>query len=264
MQVDVLLTPHTQGKGRALMQAVHQGALLAGISSVLTVSPRRAGAQIVLYGLGGQDRVRYAHRPDVISFDMGYWDRKGDDRAYRVSVGGFHCPKLIFKGPDPGPGRRGAMKVAEQVSRDGPIMLVGNGPKSAAVGARGWSAAKAREIRRLFPGRPLMYRPKPKRPIELGVTSDVISTEPIEQALEKVSLVVCRHSNVSVDACLAGVPVVCEDGAGASIYPSRLSDYLNQPSQERREEFTRRLAWWQWKASECASGAFWAWMRGHL
>lgn len=246
------------------MQAVHNGALKAGLSSTLTMSPRKPGAFIVLYGLGGPDRAKYANRPDVISFDMGYWNRKGPGRYYRVSVGGFHCPKLIFKGPDPGEGRRGPMEVSDQVTRDGPIMLVGNGPKSEAVGARGWSVKKLAEIRKAFPGVPVLYRPKPKRPVERGVNAEIISTEPISEALAKVSLVVCRHSNVAVDACQAGIPVVCDDGAAASIYPSSLSAYQKQPSLERRQEFLRRLAYWQWSQSECESGEFWHWMRGVL
>lgn len=246
------------------MQAVHAGALKVGIESTIAVFPRRPGAIVVLYGLGGLDRARYASRPDVISFDMGYWNRKGPGRSYRVSLGGFHCPKLIFKGADPGEGRPRPMEVSEQVTRDGPIMLVGNGPKSEAVGARGWSVRKLAEIRKTFPGRQVMYRPKPKRPIEHGVKADIVSTEPIQEALEKVSLVVCRHSNVAVDACQAGVPVVCEDGAAASIYPAALTDHAKQPSLERRHEFLRRLAYWQWTQAECESGEFWLWMRGVL
>lgn len=264
MQVDVLVTTGTSGKGRDLMRAVHAGALKLGIDSNLTEFPRRPGAILVLYGLGGPDRSRFANRSNVVSFDMGYWDRKGPDRKYRVSVGGFHCPKLIFKGPDPGEGRRGPMDVAEQVSRDGPIMLVGNGPKSEAVGAKGWSVMKLAEIRKTFPGRQIMYRPKPKRPIEYGVKADIVSVDPIETALAQVSLVVCRHSNVAVDACRAGVPVVCEDGAAASIYPASLVAYRKQPSIERRQEFLRRLAYWQWSMAECESGEFWTWMRGIL
>lgn len=258
------MTGGTGGKGRDLMQAVHAGALRVGIDSILTATQRRPDATVVLYGLGGLDRVRYATRTDVVSFDMGYWDRKGLDRKCRVSVGGFHCPSLIFNGPDPGEERLGPLKVAEQVTRDGPIMLVGNGPKSEAVGASGWSAQKLAEIRATFPGRTVMYRPKPRRPLERDVVADIVSTEPIDEALGKVSLVVCRHSNVAVDACKAGVPVVCDDGAAASIYPATLAGRADQPSLQRRQEFMRRLAYWQWSQSECESGAFWNWIRGVL
>jgi hypothetical protein len=73
--------------------------------------------------------------------------------------------------------------------------------------------------------------------------------------LKKAGLVVCRHSNVAVDACRVGAPVVTQDGAAASIYPRRLSKYQEQPSQEVRQEFLERLAWWQWSVDEVRSGA---------
>jgi len=58
------------------------------------------------------------------------------------------------------------------------------------------------------------------------------------------------------------VPVVCEDGAAAAIYPGSLKAHASQPSAERRAEFLRRLAWWQWTPQECADGSFWRWMIG--
>lgn len=195
---------------------------------------------------------------------MGYWDRGTANRHYRVSVGGLHAPHLIFNGSNPGPTRwaRSGLVVTDEAKDRPAIMLVGNGPKSTAIGAQGWAAAKSREIRREFPGRPVIYRPKPKRPLEVGVVADKISQEPIAYALKTVGLVVCRHSNVAVDACLQGVPVVSEDGAGAAIYPKALKDYRQQPSLERRIEFLHRLAWWQWNAEECEEGLFWEWMKG--
>ena len=57
-------------------------------------------------------------------------------------------------------------------------------------------------------------------------------------------LVVCRHSNVAVDAVIAGVPVECEDGAA---YWLRDKPY----TPEVRRDFLDRLAWWQWKPEEC-------------
>lgn len=264
MRVDVLSTSLTPPRGRKLMQAVEKGALLVGHDAILTDRPRRSGALIVLYGLGGSDRSMLAGRRDVVSFDMGYWERKGDDRHCRVSIGGYHCPDLIFKGPNPGGARwsKHALPIAANVEREGPIMLVGNGPKSEAIGARGWAERKSKEIRAMFPGRKIVYRPKPKRPHEPGVVCDAVSDEPIESALAKVSLVVCRHSNVAVDACRLGVPVVCDDGAAASIYPQQLGRYLEQPDMRRRVEFLHRLAWWQWSARECADGTFWKWIAG--
>jgi hypothetical protein len=141
-------------------------------------------------------------------------------------------------------------------------MLVGNSPKANAVGAGGWAKTKSMELAKRMPERRIIYRPKPGKPAERGVIYHDISAGPIAQALEGVSLVVCRHSNVAVDACMAGVPVVCEGGAAAEIYPHTLEDAGIQPSYLVRREFLNRLAWWQWSADESVQA--WKFIEGKL
>lgn len=261
MLIDVLTTPRTSIKALRLLVALAKGAP-GDVREFKTGKPRE-GAWLVVYGLGGADRVGYAKRGRLLAFDMGYWDRKSDDRKYRVSVEGFHCPGRIMQGPMPSADRWNAagLSIAPDHRSDGPILLIGNSPKSNAVGADGWSAAKSRELRESFPGRTVLYRQKPGRPIEPGVKCDGIADGPIDQVIAGASLVVCRHSNVAVDACRLGVPVVTEDGAAAAIYPRDLDDAEMQPTFEQRTEFLHRLAWWQWSPSECASGMFWRWFK---
>lgn len=221
---------------------------------------------LVIYGLGGPDRMDIGMRHiaagnTLVAFDLGYWDRKLplSDRKYRVAVDGFH-PRQVMQGAAP-PAKRWAaanLDIAPDHEVKGPIMLVGNAPKSVAAGAGSWTAKKSRELRAQFPNARILYRPKPKRPHERGVIFDELSTAPIESELSRVSLVVCRHSNVAVDACRLGVPVVCDDGAAACIYPQRLQDYQNQPAFELRREFLHRLAYWQWSANE--ANQFWDWL----
>lgn len=83
----------------------------------------------------------------------------------------------------------------------------------------------------------------------------------IEKALQGCSLVVCRHSNVAVDAIIAGVPVVCYDGAANAIYNSELTKIVEPVAEPIRLKFLRNLAWWQWRDSEIRSGEMWKWMR---
>jgi hypothetical protein len=175
-----------------------------------------------------------------------------------MAVNGHH-PKDVMAGPDPGSDRFSAagLPMGSVADPEGPIMLVGIGPKSNAVGADGWTRNKARELTALFPGRKIVYRPKPNKPLE--VEHYPLSTGPIDRALEGISLVVCRHSNVAVDACRMGVPVVCDDGAAAAIYPKRLSDKDKQPSEAVRMEFLRRLAWWQYSQDE--PELIWQWIK---
>jgi hypothetical protein len=226
----------------------------------------RPGAWLVLYGLGGPDRIEFARHRRLIAFDVGYWERKASSRKWRVAVNGFHCNEHVMLGPRPDGSRWASSALTMRCVADprGPIVLVGNGPKSTAIGAKGWVAAKSRELRAAFPGRRIIYRPKPGKPVEPGVQFDATGHGSIDDVLAGVSLVVCRHSNVAVDACRLGVPVVCDDGAAAAIYPQRLAEWQNQPAAELREEFLHRLAWWQWSTAECRDGSFWPWMQGVL
>lgn len=260
MQFDFLRTAFCHPRAHQLIQAAFDGA--RSLDAIWMTQTPRHDAYVVLYGLGGSDRVRFANRDRLIAFDAGYWNRKGADRSFRVSVGGFHCPQMIMEGPRPGPERWNASRLAirQAGNASGPILLVGNGPKSNLVGASGWTAAKSAELRRTFPGRRVLYRPKPNKPIEHGIDHDGTAEGHIDDVLQHVSLVVCRHSNVAVDACRLGVPVVCDDGAASAIYPKELVDCDMQPSADLREEFLHRLAWWQWQVAEFRNGTFWDWM----
>jgi hypothetical protein len=272
MRLDILMPQSMRARPAALMESLCASAAARGIDAVTMKDyAPRAGSVLVLYGLGGSDRLPHAleHQRSggqVVSWDAGYWERKTEDRRYRVSIGGFHCPQRIMLGSDPGPDRlhQSAIQITDQSHPKGNIVLIGNGPKSGAVGAAGWAAKKSAEIRRLCKYRPIVYRPK-RRYMEPCVQSDGVDCDsPIEDVLKSTSLVVCRHSNVAVDACRMGIPVVCEDGAAAAIYPSRLQHEASQPSHATRAEFLRRLAWWQWSESEVESGAVWPWLLNQL
>lgn len=250
-------------KARRLVLALFRAAHHRGLKSAL-INKYQKCRIMVIYGLGDPVRTKIAEqhartgRP-LLSFDLGYWDRDDDNRKYRVSLNGFH-PRDVMRGPRPSSKRFAASGLAIESTRakqTGPIMLIGNAPKSIAIGAQGWTAAKSKEIREAFPNRKILYRPKPERPHEDGVVRDAISKGPIDDDLRRCSLVVCRHSNVAVDACRLGVPVVCDDGAAASIYPSELVNYQDQPPLEKRTEFLHRLAYWQWSAPEAKN--FWNW-----
>lgn len=249
------------------MQALQRGGIAAGFDARLVDHHEvRPKAWLFVYGLGGLDRVQYASRSRLVAFDLAYWDRKGAGRKYRVSIGGFHSPDRVWRGTYPGPSRwdaSGLDILGSGGDLSGPILLIGNGPKSAAVGAAGWAAAKSHELRAAFPGRELWYRPKPGRYAEAGVDCDyVVRDDPIDSVLERVGLVVCRHSNVAVDACRMGVPAVCDDGAAAAIYPQHWSG--EQPDMVRRTEFLHRLAWWQWSPAECETAVFWNWLKEQM
>lgn len=222
---------------------------------------------LFLYGWGGREQQQAIknHNGTYIAFDLGYWQREGTlNRKWRVSINGFHCPDLIMRGPHPGSARLAKHKIKiQQKGGDpgGPILLVGSGPKSQKVGAKDWALKMSRTLARQ--GKEVWYKPKPMRPPEHGIRCSKVVTDDIDAILPKVSLVVCRHSNVAVDACRHGVPVACEDGAASAIYPT-LDNVDSQPDFATRVEFMERLAWWQWSITEIRNGDFYPWIREQL
>jgi len=220
---------------------------------------------LVIYGPGGANRfhVGKKHVEEggiLVCFDLGYWGREEINRKYRVSINGLH-PQSVMEGARPCSKRYFRDQVSARPNRleplDGPILLIGNAPKSIAVGAENWTANMSTLLRRVFPNKEISYRPKPGRPQEVKVSYDTISKGPVDAAILSSSLVVCRHSNVAIDACKLGVPVVAELGAANCIYPKAIRDYIIQPPHKVRQEFLERLAYWQWDITEGL--AFWQW-----
>lgn len=264
--LDILCNAQTNRKAKPLLEALQRGGVAAGFDARLVDHHQiRPKSWLFVYGLGGLDRMPYIQRGRLVAFDLAYWDRKGAQRKYRVSINGLHCPERIMRGPTPSVVRwkLSGLVTAKDADGEGPILLVGNSPKSAAVGANGWAKAMADRLRATFPGRAILYRPKPGRPHEPVSHDGLITVEPIDDALRGIGLVVCRHSNVAVDACRMGVSVVCEDGAAACIYPT-LERWHEQPTFAQRQEFLQRLAWWQWSTDECENALFWDWIKGQM
>lgn len=212
---------------------------------------------VVMYGVGLQERFAVMRRHlksggHVACWDLGYWDR---DESMRVSIDGLH-PTSEQIALAPSAGSRGEPELSDVEDCNGPVLLVGMGPKSVHMyGLRPyeWEKKAARMIAQKLPGRRILWRPKGRDSTPL-VGTTLSATISIEHALSGCSLVVCRHSNVAVDACAAGVPVWCEGGAAAALYTGN-----ERPTWEQRAEFLRRLGWWQWKPSEAAEA--WAWIR---
>lgn len=187
---------------------------------------------LMLWGVGRpghsahRDRAIHQGRK-VVMWDLGY--KKG---YYRLSIDHDHPWRLFDRTPETG--REFPAKLREDAS-DGPILLIGMGRKSKSyLNTYNWEPRKIGELKRRFPGVPIITRPKPK-------AGD--GAAPIEQAMKGCRLVVCRHSNVAVDACIAGIPFECEDGAA---YWLRDKPY----TPENRQRFLNKLAHWQYQVGE--------------
>jgi hypothetical protein len=203
---------------------------------------------LVLYGVGSPDgaKARWRHVKSgrrAILWDLGYFGRKKHGGSYRVSIDTDH-PQAWIDGTEPDASRleRFGISLREDHHADGPIVLVGLGRKSRRyIGAPDWEAVALHDVQQRFPGRRVVFRPKPGQPpMHIGVDTD---ERPIEQVLRGASLVVCRHSNVAIDAIVAGVPFEAKDGAALA---------LREFTPAGRMDFLRRLAWWQWHESEGA------------
>lgn len=251
--IEILIDPPVPRRAMRFMQALVDA---KPADAVVTDAYRGKARLLVLYGPGSLRRlpVIAQHRARggrVLMWDLGYWERES---SMRLSLDALH-PTAEHLALAPEGARRG-FELREDADPAGPVLLIGLGAKS--VQAWGlqpleWEHAKLADLRIRYPGREIVWRPKGGKDIALeGLRME--NTAPIADLLRGASLVVCRHSNVAVDACLAGVPVECEDGAAAALYTGNPS-----PTREERAEFLRRLAWWEWSREE--PKAAWKWMR---
>lgn len=211
---------------------------------------------LMVWGGGRPDRVELLKRHRAaggvtVAWDLAYWDREG---AARLGINSLH-PTAEQLAMAPADGARREFVLREDADPNGPVLLVGLGRKSArmlGVAPMWWETKRLRDIRARMPGREVIWRPK--RPDRTPLDGARMCVDaPIEEALRGMSLVVCRHSNVAVDACVAGVPVECDDGAALALYRGNQS-----PTREQRAEFLRRLTWWEWRPDEAAQA--WDWI----
>lgn len=251
MRCEVLLDPvGLASRGRKMLEAMIAAAPDAGVEVIVNSEWKRAAPVLMSYGLGHMTRrawtrehVRTGGR--LIGWDLGYWNRDVPVRFnMRLTLDEEHPHRWI--GPE-APERFDAAGIVlrEDYSAAGPIVLVGLGRKQRRhKGHPGlaWEMAKLQELRKRFKGRRIVYRPKR---LEAGLPGVATATGAIEDVLRGASLVVTAHSNVAIDACIAGVPVECDDGAAFALYRGNPN-----PNREQRRAFLQSLAWWQWSPVE--------------
>lgn len=258
----MLLQPHTALRGEKMLRAMVQAAEAAGVRCTLTDRWQRQAPVLMSYGLGHPERQAWTRRHvrdggRLIGWDLGYWNRDEPLRFnMRLTIDDEHPHRLLRPMP---PERFDAAGIAlrEDVDPKGPIVLAGLGRKQrVALGLKGqaWELGRLAELRTRFPRATVVY--KPKR-YELPLPGCRLDLRPIEEVLQGASLLVCGHSNVAIDACIAGVPVECEDGAALALYRDGPA-----PTREARLAFLRSVAWWQWNPQEAP--AAWQFIREQL
>ena len=250
---EILIDEPMAARGRRILRA------LADVAPRVCVRDRYAGDHklLVMYGAGLPSRQaamksHIAAGGRVAVWDLGYWDR---EEAMRLALDNLH-PTAAALAATGGRARR-SFALREDADPRGPILLIGIGAKTAALNGAdhlAWERGALARIRKRFPNTRVLWRPKGRTAFGLEGTT-LCHGQSIEQAITGCSLVVCKHSNVAVDACVAGVPVWCEGGAAHALY----GDNPSSPSREQREDFLRRLSWWNWRPSEAEQA--WRWIR---
>ena len=275
IKAEFLCDNNTRSRGRMLLDALHASALANGVDPRMTCEYEGGKRLLLMWGPGHPTHFAAFKRHKkaggiVVAFDMGYWDQgRGSDvlGMNRVTVDALHPQALVMRLVWPDENALDKTHGTPQVLRDdywdpdGPIVLVGLGPKSCdQFGLRvgEWEERTLRALRERLGARPrILLRPKPLVPYrDIGIP---LAEGPLDHVLRGAAAVVCRHSNVAVDAIKVGVPAYCDDGAARAISsPVALaSPAIPPPHATMRATFVRRLSWYQWTIDECARGEAW-------
>lgn len=231
----------------------------------------------VFYGLEGQLPLvfrDYAARGWAVYCDLGYWGRRQGGRwtgYHKVVVNGRH-PTHYFRKPQHDRRRISAFSGllaqpwVDHGEREAHILLAGMGDKGALAEGfdpEQWEREAICHIRQMT-DRPILYRPKPSwkqaKPIPGTLFSDP-QKRVVEDELTNCWAVVTHHSNVAVDALVAGIPAFCWGGAAAPLSCQDLARIERPLFPEGRDAWMADLAYCQWSVAELESGACWKHLR---
>ena len=229
-------------------------------------APEVRGDVVAAYGWRHPDlfEAYRAAGKHYLYIDLGWWTRKPPDQI----LDGYH--KVVLDGREPGPYfRRGSpsdrfmihnQRLAPWRTSGRHILLGGMSGKSAKTrgfGPQEWERDMIRKLRSLTK-RPVMYRPKPSWADATPITGTLYShgSVPVARALQHAWAVVTLHSNIAVDALLAGIPVCCEQGVGSEL-SFALDQIENPPLPDGRFELLADIAYCQWHGGEIRDGTCW-------
>lgn len=270
MRCEFLLTNDMAQRGQIMIQAMIDTAEAAGIQPVVTRAGYKGNCELLMtYGTGHAARRRYLKDHHMkqgknwVGWDLGYWNRWiGESFTMRMTINHDH-PQKWLRTESTDRWEKTTIKLRNDFKKDGHILVIGQGPKQVAISRErfmAWEVRTVQAVKAAYPGRTVIFRPKRHDfPRVEGVASDSQST--IDQLLKGASLAVMHHSNVGVDACIAGVPVVTEDGAASWIFGNDLLNPVH-PTEEQRLNFLQSLAFWQWQPEEAAET--WKYLKSRL
>lgn len=251
-----------------IADAMLKGIAAAGSEAAMIPSNRYHGILeydvAIFYGLAsGLNRVFHDYRKHrkAVYVDLGYWSRRKRTRwdgYHKLALNSRH-PTAYFQRTQHPPDRFNSHHLQIRPWREEGRHILVAGMSDKAAQAEGfqphqWETETIQRLK-LLTNRPIFYRPKPNwanaRPIE---NSSFRRDVPLENDLLDCHAVVAHHSNVAVDALLAGVPCICPGGV-ASVLSGRELEQIDKPPTPRgREQWAADLAYTQWSIAEIEGG----------
>lgn len=257
-------------RSRTIADAAHQGMRALGIPCRVRNSLCYSGVDseiAIFYGLAdGLYRVfnDYKREGKAVYVDLGYWGRRSKskfDGYHKIVVNSRH-PTEYFQKRNYSSDRfdRFELKIEPWREKGHNILLAGMSGKAAhAEGFKPeeWEKEIVWQLRR-YTDRPIHYRPKPNWPAAKQLVGTAIQrSSDLSFAFVDCHAVVTHHSNVAVDAILAGIPAFCWEGV-ASVMSSQEPSAIDNPIMpEDRYQWASNIAWCQWTVDEMRNGLPW-------
>lgn len=203
-----------------------------------------------------------AGRPAVY-IDLGYWKREGLTGYHKIAIGARH-PTAYFQRRKHDDSRVKALgvSIAPWRKRGKHILLAGMGAKASVIAEHLEFESFERDALAMitqYSNRQVVYRPKPSCKNSRPLPGTVYS--PKEQDLARVlrdcHAVVTHHSNVAVDALVAGVPVFCWHGVAAPLGSQDLTKIKTPQYPDNRAQWLNDVSYTQFSVPEMAQGVAW-------
>lgn len=205
----------------------------------------------------------YRKHASAIYIDLGYWGRRKSSRydGYHKIVRNSRHPTDYFQRIQRPPDRFNHFGIEIQPWRKAGRHILVAGMSGKAAAAEGfnpheWERRTIAELRK-HTNRPIVYRAKPNWLDAKPIPGSEFSPRdvPIEQALRNCHAVIAHHSNVAIDALMAGIPCICPSGAASVLSGHDLSQVEHPPMPEGREQWAYDLSYTQYSLGEMQDGA---------
>ena len=264
----------TNRRSRLISEVMAQSAGRMGVKADVIPSIRYSGKithdNAIFYGLSeGLRRVFDDYRKEAraVYVDLGYWGRRKMSRYdgyHKLAVNSRHATAYFQnKRHDEHRFKRFGIGVLPWRKGGRHILVAGMSAKAAyAEGLKPeqWERDTIFRLRKLT-DRPIIYRPKPNWMAASLIAGSAMQRDvPLPVALKNCHAVVTHHSNVAIDAILAGVPAISEGGLASIMGSTSIEEIENPLMPNGRAQWAADIAWTQWSVEEMRAGRAWRYL----